>query len=319
MPTTEKTQERLQDLDDEESEHEEPENNNAEDGYSSDDGHEEQEVDVDNDGDSQDEKAKEEEEEDNENAIHDESEDDQNEEQSDDDEGDDQHRPKKPLKKVHKLSLEKTEDFNEKLRRRGVIYIARIPPRMTPTKIKALLSQFGEVTRVYLVEEDKSVRKRRRKMKGNGSKRYTEGWVEFASRKVAKHVAASLNTTPISTQKRNVHCGDLWNLKYLSKFKWSHLTEKVAYERRVREQKLRLETLQARKETSAYKQLVVTGKKLDKIEERRRKRAEKRGQDDTTTPSSLNPYKKQRKIKQLRPLHDGAEKSASKAVIGSLL
>ena len=47
-------------------------------------------------------------------------------------------RPKKK-RKVHKLSLTKTEDFNEKLKKRGVIYVARVPPRMNPTKIKTLL------------------------------------------------------------------------------------------------------------------------------------------------------------------------------------
>ena len=218
--------------------------------------------------------------------------------------------------KVHKLSLEKTRDFNETLRRRGVIYVARVPPRMTPTKLRALLGQFGEVTRVYLVEEDKAARKRRRQRTGNAAKRYIEGWVEFASKKVAKHVAQSLNTTPISNHKRNVHYGDLWNLKYLSKFKWSHLTEKVAYERRVREQKIRLETLQARKETAAYKQQVETGQKLDKIAERRRKRATEESKDDA---AAVQPLKKSRKTKQLRVLHDGADKSASQAVIGSLL
>ena len=66
----------------------------------------------------------------------------------------------------------------------------------------------------------------------------------------------------------------MWNLKYLPKFKWSHLTEKVAYERRVREQKLRVEMMQARRENAAYVQMVETGKKLDKIEARKRKRGE---------------------------------------------
>ena len=85
----------------------------------------------------------------------------------------------------------------------------RIPPKMTPTKVKALLSEFGEVTRVYLVEEDASVRKRRKKeFGGSGGKRYIEGWVEFASKRKAKHVAQSLNTTPISIHKRNPHYGE---------------------------------------------------------------------------------------------------------------
>ena len=111
-------------------------------------------------------------------------------------------------KKVYKLSLAKTEDFNETLRKRGVLYVARIPPKMTPTKIKSLLSEFAEVTRVYLVEEDPTVRKRRKKMHGgSGGKRYVEGWVEFSSKKKAKHIAQSLNNTPISNHKRNPHYG----------------------------------------------------------------------------------------------------------------
>jgi ESF2/ABP1 family protein len=219
-------------------------------------------------------------------------------------------------RKVHRLSLKKTEDFNEKLKNRGVIYVARVPPRMTPTKLKSLLSDFGEVTRVYLVEEDAAVRKRRRKLSGNGSKRYVEGWVEFASKKIAKSAAASLNATPISNHKRNPHCDDLWMLKYLSKFQWSHLTEKVAYERRVKEQKLRLETMQAKRETAAYKYLVETGKKLDKIEERKRKRAEREG---TTTLYDDSKKKKNRPAYQVKPVMDGGDKPGIRAILGALV
>jgi len=125
----------------------------------------------------------------------------------DENEHDDETTRRRKKKKVHKLSLTKTEDFNEKLKKRGVIYVARVPPRMNPTKIKSLLSDFGVVTRVYLVEEDAARRKRRRKATGNGSKRYMEGWVEFEDKSIAKHVARSLNNTPISMHKRNVHYG----------------------------------------------------------------------------------------------------------------
>lgn len=114
---------------------------------------------------------------------------------------------KKNHKKVHKLSLTTTQDFNEKLRKRGVIYVARVPPRMNPTKIKSLLGDFGTVTRVFLKEEDAARRKRRRKATGNGTKRYVEGWVEYEDKKIAKQVARSLNNTPISMHKRNVHFG----------------------------------------------------------------------------------------------------------------
>ena len=103
--------------------------------------------------------------------------------------------------------------------------------------------------------------------------------------------------------------GDLWNLKYLNKFKWSHLTEKVAYERRVREQKLRIEMMHARRENAAYVQMVETGKKLDRIEERKRKRGE--------TTTSLGDEKK-RKHRQMKPL-DGSDKAAKSAVLHSVV
>jgi ESF2/ABP1 family protein len=102
--------------------------------------------------------------------------------------------------------------------------------------------------------------------------------------------------------------GDLWNVKYLNKFKWSHLTEKVAYERRVREQKLRIEMMHARRENAAYVQMVETGKKLDKIEERKRKRGEKDGAE----------VMKKRKHRQSKPI-DGSHKSAKSAVLQSVL
>jgi len=241
----------------------------------------------------------------------------------DDDDDDDDHEDekeeeeeesgKKKKKKVHKLSLEKTEDFNAKLQKRGVLYIARIPPRMNPTKIKSLLSDFGTVTRVYLVEEDKSVRKRRQKQSGGGAggKRYVEGWVEMEDKSVAKRLGMVLNNTPISNHKRSVHYGDLWNVKYLRKFQWSHLTEKVAYERRVREQKLRVEMMQARRENAAYTQLVEAGKKLDKIEERKRKR----GEDISTM---MDPTKK-RSFRQTKPVEERTTKAAKRAVLHGLV
>jgi ESF2/ABP1 family protein len=143
----------------------------------------------------------------NEGDVEDESEGEGDVEDEDEDETTDIIKTKKP-KKIHKLSLTETEDFNKKLKKRGVIYVARVPPRMTPTKIKSLLSDFAEVTRVFLVEEDATVRKRRkREYGGSGGKRYVEGWVEFASKRKAKHITASLNLTPISNTKRNPHYG----------------------------------------------------------------------------------------------------------------
>jgi ESF2/ABP1 family protein len=232
------------------------------------------------------------------------------EEEEEEAEAEAESKQKRP-RKVHKLSLTTTQNFNEKLRKRGVLYVARVPPKMTPTKLKSLLAQFGPIVRIYLVPEDASARKRRKANGGSGSKRYSEGWVEFESKKTAKYVALSCNNTVISNRKRDPHYGDLWSLKYLSKFQWAHLTEKVAYERRVREQKLRMETMQARRETTAYKHAVETGKKIDKIAERKRKRGETLS-DNADDKARRRPY-------QHRPVDDGAVKPGKRALLGSLV
>lgn len=39
---------------------------------------------------------------------------------------------------------------------------------------------------VYLVEEDQASRRARKKSGGNSGKRFTEGWVEFEDKKVAR-------------------------------------------------------------------------------------------------------------------------------------
>lgn len=230
---------------------------------------------------------------------------------------------RKKKKKVHKLSLEETEDFNEKLRKRGVVYLARIPPRMGPSKVKSLLGEFGEVTRVYLEEEDKSVRKKRQKASGTRvGKRYIEGWVEFEKKHVAKRVAQALNCTHITNHKRSVHYGDLWNIKYLPKFKWEHLSEKVAYERRMREQKLRLEMVHAKKENQAYSSLVEAGKVMDRIEMKRQKKRIRDESDEANgsqKKAKADDHKVTRKFKQNKPFDDKGDRSAQKAVLKSLV
>ena len=211
-------------------------------------------------------------------------------------------------KKVRKLKVSATEDFNAKLKKRGVVYISRVPPRMTPSKVKSLLSDFGTITRVYLVEEDKTVRKKRRKAGGSGGKRYTEGWVEFESKKKAKEAGDALNMNRITNHKGSVHYDDFWSIKFLKGFKWSHLTEKVAYERRVREQKLRVEMMEVRRENASYIAQVEAAKKLDHIEERQRKRLEKNGGGGG---KDVGQEAKRRKIKQKKPFQGDKRAGAS--------
>lgn len=107
----------------------------------------------------------------------------------------------------------------------GIVYLSRLPPFMKPSKVRYIFSQFGEVGRLFLQPEglkmilnffnsftcwktcfeicgnfvflDESVRKKRKKFGGSGRKAFTEGWVEFKDKKIAKKVASSLNNTNI--------------------------------------------------------------------------------------------------------------------------
>ncbi|XP_066436045.1 activator of basal transcription 1 [Eleutherodactylus coqui] len=145
----------------------------------------------------------------------------------------------------------------------GIIYLGHIPPRLRPRHIRNMMSAHGEVGRIFLQAEDHFVRKKKKKA-GSKARNFTEGWVEFRDKRVAKRVAASLNNTPMGTRKKNRFHDDLWSMKYLHRFKWSHLSERLAIERQVRRQKMRAEVSQAKRETSFYLQNVERSKRFAK-------------------------------------------------------
>ena len=55
-------------------------------------------------------------------------------------------------KKTGKLKRE-AQKYKDKLAKRGVIYMSRVPPFMKPNKARTLFEKYGEVTRLYLAEE----------------------------------------------------------------------------------------------------------------------------------------------------------------------
>ncbi|XP_029974672.1 activator of basal transcription 1 [Salarias fasciatus] len=150
----------------------------------------------------------------------------------------------------------------------GILYLGHIPPRLRPKHLRNMLSVYGEIGRVFLQPEDQQVRNRKKKA---GLRRcdFTEGWVEFRDKRVAKRVAASLHNTPMGTRKRQRFTSDLWNLKYLHRFQWTHLSERLAYEQTVLQQRLRTEVSQAKKETNFYLNNVEKSARLDKTRKKR--------------------------------------------------
>ena len=69
--------------------------------------------------------------------------------------------------------------------------------------------------------------RKRKKMAKKSRKQFTEGWVEFADKKIAKAVARTLNNTSMGGKKAGFYHDDLWNVQYLKGFKWTHLTEQI--------------------------------------------------------------------------------------------
>ncbi|XP_061708325.1 uncharacterized protein LOC133518665 [Cydia pomonella] len=147
----------------------------------------------------------------------------------------------------------------KKTRKRGIIFLSTIPPYMNVAKIREIFSQFGEVGRIYLQSSAKPGEKRKRV-----PNQFTEGWVEFQKKKVAKEVALRLNNTKIGTRKKSRYYDMIWNIKYIPRFKWIHLSERLAYEKAAMKQRLRAEISQAKKEAHYLQTNVEKSKRLKK-------------------------------------------------------
>ncbi|CAK9090192.1 unnamed protein product [Durusdinium trenchii] len=156
-----------------------------------------------------------------------------------------------------------------KVDRRGVIHLASIPLVMGFQKLRHLMEQFGEVGRVYLAPEEPRKQMSRKRAGGNRKVRYTEGWVEFMDRRIAKRVAATLHGSTIGGKKRhNFFRDDMWNMRYLPGFKWHMLKEGAIYDQQVRKARLQQKISQATRENSFYLESVEKAKTRQRIAER---------------------------------------------------
>ncbi|EPQ59704.1 hypothetical protein GLOTRDRAFT_71359 [Gloeophyllum trabeum ATCC 11539] len=175
-----------------------------------------------------------------------------------------------PDKIVKPLTPEALAAFKAAQERAGVVYISRIPPGMQPRKVRHLMSAYGEVGRVYLQQEDPKRAYLRRKYTTTKKPHFTEGWVEFKDKKVARAVAEMLNARPIGGKKGSRWRDDVWTMKYLPKFKWNMLTEQIAHEAAIHTARLRVELSQSRSEQHEYLKNVELARVLDKRAERKR-------------------------------------------------
>eukprot|EP01125_Pyxidicula_operculata_P022096 TRINITY_DN887_c0_g1_i6.p1 TRINITY_DN887_c0_g1~~TRINITY_DN887_c0_g1_i6.p1 ORF type:complete len:294 (-),score=95.29 TRINITY_DN887_c0_g1_i6:109-990(-) len=207
-------------------------------------------------------------------------------------EGDDTEQSKERTEE----RLARLKKFQKEAKKRGVVYISRIPPRMKPSHIRTLLQEYGEIKRIYLAPESEVALKARKKRGGSKRKLFTEGWVEFENKKVAKETALLLNGTPMGgNNKRSLWYSDLWSIKYLKKFKWYHLTEEIRQKKREADKKLRAQVEKAKREANAFLENRERAIVHSKIEERKNKKRSAEQMKDTDTDAGTTSKSNNRK------------------------
>ena len=109
---------------------------------------------------------------------------------------------------------------------------------------------------------------------------FSEGWVEFLSKKVAKQAALTLNNTPV-TMKRNSRFSELvWNVCYLKGFEFELLATRDTYERKVQEKLHKAELLRVRREVTDYLERSERDRTNHIVTEKKKRRQKRRNDND---------------------------------------
>ena len=151
------------------------------------------------------------------------------------------------------------DDFNERVRRSGVIYISYIPEGLNVSILRSKLEKYS-INRVYLTPDKKQ---------GNKRQSYKEGWIEFEDKLMAKLCEYELNGKPIGGKKKQPFSDELWTIKYLHKFKWNHLMEKLQFNKKLRDQKVKAEIAQSRREDAFIMKKYEQSKVIDHLNKKR--------------------------------------------------
>ncbi|CAL1539983.1 unnamed protein product [Lymnaea stagnalis] len=150
----------------------------------------------------------------------------------------------------------------------GIIYLSTVPEFMSVQKLRNVFGEFGEVNRTFFQPVEKSYSYKKGLL-------FSEGWVEFSNRSVAKYVALALNNTQVGGKKRNPWYNCIWNIKYLPRFTWTDVNADRELKRATYESRIRADISQVKKQTNFYMNSFEKSKTLSEI----KKRKEKRGED----------------------------------------
>lgn len=157
----------------------------------------------------------------------------------------------------------------------GVIYLSSLPPYLKPSALRNLLTQrgFSPITRLFLAPSSKA--KNHHSSKKSSRQLYTEGWIEFASKRTAKRCAETLNANMVGGRKGGFYYDDIWNMKYLRGVGWDDLMAQVREERREEEIRRTEERGQIARETKEFIEGVESGKIARGIQISREKKRKK--------------------------------------------
>ena len=179
------------------------------------------------------------------------------------------------------------EELREKIRRSGVLYMSRVPIGMKIIDIRKKLDNYG-IQRCYFVP----LKKKLKNVDGKRVQAYKEGWIEFEDKIYAKLAEYQLNGKPIGGNKKCIYRDELWNLKYLHKFKWNDLVESMTLEKKIQEKELKIEIAQSKRENDfIIKNYEKSKKYLNKKREMENEEQENKDKND------INNNKEKKKIK----------------------
>ena len=180
------------------------------------------------------------------------------------------------------------EELREKIRRSGVLYMSHVPVGMKIIDIRKLFDDYG-IQRCYFIPYKKKLQN----VDGKRVQAYKEGWIEFEDKIYAKLAEYQLNGKPIGGNKKCIYRDELWNLKYLHKFKWNDLVESMTLEKKIQEKELKIEIAQSKRENDfIIKNYEKSKKYLNKKREEDNKDKDK---DDINNNNNNN--KENKKIK----------------------
>lgn len=133
-------------------------------------------------------------------------------------------------------------------------------------------------------------------------RRYEEGWIEFEDKMLAKFVALTFNGAKIGQKKNDCHYDDVWNIRYLPKFKWENLVESNFYEKEVKKIKLDKKVKLAEKDYDYYIGKVAEGKTKKAMLMKRAKKLVEEAGGDGSDEEELKTTIRDQLIKKKKPL-----------------